>query len=225
MWDFERSARDGEYPLLLHVPYFDLYRMQVVKQADLILAMHWAGDAFTDDDKARAVAYYEPLTVRDSSLSACTQAVLAAEVGHLDLAAEYLAEAAMMDLRNTEHNAKDGLHIASLAGSWLAVVAGFGGMRDGAQRLLFRPQLPSGWHGLRFWVRWRGQRLMVDINARHVTYAVRGDTPVEITHCSRSKREELTVRPGKPVRRRWFAVKPTTPRPTQPPGREPRAAL
>ncbi len=225
VWDFERSARDGEYPLLLHVPYFDLYRTQVVKQADLLLAMHWAGDEFSAAEKARAVAYYEPLTVRDSSLSACTQAVLAAEVGHLDLAADYLAEAALMDLRDTEHNAKDGLHLASLAGAWLAVVAGFGGLRDSMERPLFRPQLPPGWGSLRFRVRWRGQRLHVDIDQRHVTYSVHGERPVEIRHCSRDRHEDLTVRPGKPVRRRWAAVKPSTPRPTQPPGREPRTVL
>jgi alpha,alpha-trehalose phosphorylase len=145
VWDFARSAEHDEYPLLLHVPYFDLYRSQVVKQADLMLAMHWAGDAFTQEQKARAVAYYEPLTVRDSSLSACTQAVLAADVGHLDLATDYLVEAALMDLRDTEHNSSDGVHIASLAGAWLAVVAGFGGMRDHGEQLAFRPQLPAGW--------------------------------------------------------------------------------
>jgi trehalose/maltose hydrolase-like predicted phosphorylase len=150
--------------------------------------------------------------------------VLAAEVGHLDLAADYLAEAAMMDLRDTEHNAQDGLHIASLAGAWLALVAGFGGLRDGAHRLRFRPQLPPGWTGLRFGVRWRGQRLLVEIDPKHVTYSVRGTDPVELTHCSRDKVDELTVRPGKSVRRRWAAVRPSTPRPTQPPGREPRPA-
>ena len=82
-WDFARTA-PAEYPLLLHYPYFDLYRKQVVKQADLVLALHTRGDAFTDEEKARDFAYYEALTVRDSSLSACTQAVIAAEVGHLE---------------------------------------------------------------------------------------------------------------------------------------------
>ena len=127
----------------------EIYRKQVVKQADLILAMHWFGDAFTLEDKARAFEYYEPITVRDSSLSACTQAVLAAEVGHLDLASEYLAEAAMMDLRDLEHNTRDGLHIASLAGTWLALVAGFGGMRDHNGVLSFQPQLAPGVDALR----------------------------------------------------------------------------
>src|SRR5262249_45749002 len=105
-------------PLLLHFSYFDLYRRQVVKQADLVLALHWRGDAFTDEEKARDFDYYEALTVRDSSLSASTQAVIAAEVGHLDLAYDYFGEAALMDLHDLEHNPRDGVHIASLAGPW-----------------------------------------------------------------------------------------------------------
>jgi alpha,alpha-trehalose phosphorylase len=223
VWDFEHSARKDEYPLLLHAPYFALYSRQVIKQADLMLAMHWAGEAFTQEDKARAFAYYEPLTVRDSSLSACTQAVLAAEVGHLDLAADYLAEAALMDLRDLEHNAKDGLHIASLAGGWLALVAGFGGMRDTAEHLLFRPQLPPGWQRLRFSVRPRGQRLHVDITRGRVEYSVDGDEAVRLTHCSGRRTDEVTVVPGKPVVRRWRPVRPLTRRPAQPPGRTPRS--
>src|SRR6185437_11639085 len=98
-WDFKNTDGD-HYPLLLHFPYFQLYRKQVVKQADLVLAMYMRPDAFTPEQKARNFAYYEPLTVRDSSLSACTQGVVAAEVGQLDLAHDYLAEAALMDLRD-----------------------------------------------------------------------------------------------------------------------------
>ncbi|WP_375492112.1 glycoside hydrolase family 65 protein [uncultured Jatrophihabitans sp.] len=224
VWDFENSAEADEYPLLLHAPYFDLYRSQVVKQADLLLAMHWAGGEFTPEQKAHAVAYYEPLTVRDSSLSACTQAVLAAEVGHLDLASDYLAEAALMDLTDTEHNSKDGLHIASLAGAWLAVVAGFGGMRDQGDRLMFRPQLPPGWKRLRFGVLFRGQQLHVDIGDGEVGYSVTGDEPVQLTHCNRNRRYEVTVHPGKTTKRKWSAVPPMTEPPHQPPGREPQKA-
>jgi alpha,alpha-trehalose phosphorylase len=221
VWDFERSAREHEYPLLLHAPYFELYPRQVVKQADLMLAMHWCGDAFTAEEKARAFAYYEPLTVRDSSLSACTQAVLAAEVGHLDLAADYLAEAALTDLRDVHNNARNGLHIASLAGGWLALVAGFGGMRTFSDRLLFRPQLPPGWHRLRFSVRPRHLRLHVEITPGKVEYTLDGDEPIMLVHCSGRREQEVVVHPGKPVSRRWRPVKPLTPRPSQPPGREP----
>ena len=100
-WDFAHTPPE-KYPLLLHYPYFDLYRKQVVKQADLVLAMHWRGDAFTPEEKLRNFVYYERRTVRDSSLSACTQAVLAAEVGHPELAHDYLREAALMDLHDLQ---------------------------------------------------------------------------------------------------------------------------
>src|SRR5262249_713530 len=102
IWDFANTP-DDHYPLLLHYPYFDLYRKQVVKQADLVLALHKRGDYFTAEEKARNFAYYEALTVRDSSLSAATQAVIAAEVGHLDLAYDYLGEAALVDLDDLHH--------------------------------------------------------------------------------------------------------------------------
>ena len=139
VWDFDRTSTD-QYPLMLHFPYFQLYRKQVVKQADLVLAMHLRSDAFTAEQKARNFGYYERLTVRDSSLSACTQAVMAAEVGYLDLAYDYFAEAALMDLEDLERNTRDGLHIASLAGSWIVAVAGFGGMRDHDGTLTFAPR-------------------------------------------------------------------------------------
>ena len=137
------TRRRTQYPLLLHYPYFDLYRKQVVKQADLVLALHARGDAFTDEEKARDFAYYEALTVRDSSLSACTQAVIAAEVGHLELAYDYFARGrAAWTCTTSQHNTRDGLHIASLAGAWIAAVAGFGGMRDHDGKLTFAPRLP-----------------------------------------------------------------------------------
>src|SRR5436190_23103580 len=140
VWDFHATTEE-QYPLLLHFPYFDLYRKQVVKQADLVLALHLCGDSFTAEEKARDFAYYERLTVRDSSLSACTQAVMAAEVGHLELAYDYLGEAALMDLDDLEHNTRDGVHVASLAGTWIALVVGLGGMRGHHGDLTFAPRL------------------------------------------------------------------------------------
>ena len=128
-WDFAGTTAQ-QYPLMLHFHYFDLYRRQVVKQADLVLAMQLRPDAFTDEQKARNFAYYERLTVRDSSLSAGSQAVIAAQVGHLALAHDYLGEAALLDLQDLEHNTRDGLHIASLAAVWTALVAGYGDMHQ-----------------------------------------------------------------------------------------------
>jgi alpha,alpha-trehalose phosphorylase len=219
LWDFERTAEQNGYPLLLHAPYFDIYRKQVVKQADLILAMHWRGDWFTREEKARAFAYYEPLTVRDSSLSACTQAVVAAEVGQLDLAEDYLAEAALMDLHNLEHNTGDGLHIASLAGSWLAIVAGFGGLRDHGGKLSLRPQLPPEWSALQFRLRWRDARIRVRVTEDQVEYELIDGPPegVEITDSG----ELVLLEKGSVLRRPTERAAPLTPRPAQPTGREP----
>ncbi|MCO5992099.1 glycoside hydrolase family 65 protein [Actinoallomurus rhizosphaericola] len=213
-WDFENTPPD-HYPLLLHYPYFDIYRKQVVKQADLVLALHLRGDAFTDDEKLRDFVYYEGLTVRDSSLSACTQAVMAAETGHLELAHDYIGEAALMDLRDLEHNTRDGLHIASLAGTWTALVAGLGGMRQYTARLTFAPRLPPGISRLAFRMRFRGRRLKVTIGHDEVVYELLGGEPLEIDHY------------GEPVRLDGGAVRvgvpplPSRPSPAQPPGREP----
>ena len=180
-WDFTNTPPDN-YPLLLHYPYFQLYRKQVVKQADVVLAMQMRGDAFTPEQKARNFAYYEALTVRDSSLSACTQAVLAAEVGQLDLAYDYLAEAAFMDLQDREHNTKDGLHIASLAGAWTALVGGFGGMRSASGILSFSPQLPPGIVGLSFRVRYRGRLVHVEIRSGVARYSLLSGDQLPIIH-------------------------------------------
>jgi alpha,alpha-trehalose phosphorylase len=213
-WDFKNTPED-HYPLLLHYPYFQLYRKQVVKQADLVLAMYFRPDAFTAEQKARNFAYYEPLTVRDSSLSACTQAVIAAEVGQLDLAHDYLAEAALMDLRDVEHNTADGVHMASLAGAWMALVAGFGGMRAGAGALMFSPRLPGGISQLRFRLRYRGRRLRVTITAERAKYELLDGDPLPVVH--HGKEFQLGHRASEhdipPVH--------SGPRPEQPPGRAP----
>ena len=220
-WDFE--AYKDKYPLMLYAPYFQLYRKQVVKQADLMLATYWCGDAFSPEQKARNFDYYERLTVRDSSLSACIQAVMAAEVGHLDLAYDYAFEAALIDMRNLHNNTGDGLHMASLGGAWTALVAGFGGLREHEGCLCFDPALPHGISQLVFSVRWHGARLKVDINSTEVTYTVHDglDASISLKHAG----ELLTVTPGHPVTRTLEKRQPLLPRPTQPPGREPLSAL
>jgi alpha,alpha-trehalose phosphorylase len=215
LWDFENTTPE-QYPLLLHFPYFQLYRKQVVKQADLVLALHLRGDAFSDEDKARNFAYYEPLTVRDSSLSACTQAVVAAEVGQLELAYDYLCESALIDLEDLQHNTQDGIHIASLAGTWIAAVAGFGGLRDHDGKLSFAPRLPQEITRLRFRVRYRGRGLLVDVASRQATYALISGDALEIDHHGQS----ASVEPDGPLTLE-IPPPPAHRRPTQPPGRAP----
>ncbi|KOV92899.1 glycosyl hydrolase [Streptomyces sp. NRRL B-3648] len=220
-WDFEATP-PGSYPLLLHYPYFDLYRKQVVKQADLVLAMMECPHLFSEDQKARNFAYYEAITVRDSSLSACCQAVLAAETGHLRLAYAYLGEAALMDLGDLEHNTRDGLHIASLAGTWIALVAGFGGLRryiggDGRpDRLAFAPRLPEALSRVAFSVLVRGRRLKVDIGPSRARYRLVEGEPLVVLHHG----EAMTLTTDEPLDR---PMPPPTalPEPQQPPGRRP----
>jgi alpha,alpha-trehalose phosphorylase len=214
-WDFDATPLE-KYPLLLHFPYFDLYRKQVVKQADLVLAMHLRGDAFTADEKYRNFAYYEPLTVRDSSLSACTQSVVAAEVGLLDLAYDYFAEAALMDLDDLEHNTRDGVHIASLAGAISAAVAGFGGVRDHSDRLTFMPRLPAALSRLRFRFTYRRRRMIVEVEHARARYTLVAGTEMEITHHGHT----ATVRPDEPLELE-IPPAPKRAQPQQPPGRQP----
>jgi alpha,alpha-trehalose phosphorylase len=213
-WDFDATGPD-DYPLLLHYPYFDLYRKQVVKQADLVLALFVCGDSFSAEEKARDFDYYEPLTVRDSSLSACTQAVIAAEVGHLELAYDYFAEAALMDLDDLEHNTSDGIHIASVAGTWIVAVAGFGGMRDHGGRLAFSPRLPGALTGLKFRIKYCGRHLHVAVDHAHATYRLIGGEPLEIQHHG----SPVTVS-SEPIELDIPSIK-KRPTPSQPPGRRP----
>lgn len=214
-WNFAgTSAR--HYPLLLHFPYFDLYRKQVVKQADLVLALHLRGDAFTAAEKARDFAYYEARTVRDSSLSACTQGVVAAEVGHTELAYDYLAESALTDLHDLHHNVRDGLHIASLAGGWIVVVAGFGGMRDHDGQLTFAPRLPGALPRISFRICYRGSHLAVEITQQQATYRLVDGPTLHTTHHG----EPITVTSGEPLTRPIPAT-PSVDAPRQPLGRAP----
>jgi len=216
VWNFAGTSAD-QYPLLLHFPYFDLYRKQVVKQADLVLAMHLRGDAFTDEEKSRNFTYYENLTVRDSSLSASTQAVIAAEVGHLGLARDYLAETALMDLDDFEHNTRDGLHLAALAGTWIALVSGFAGLRERAGTVGFAPRLPPGMTRLAISLLLRQRRLRIEITPDTTTYRLIDGEPLPVLHDGLPGSVSTDI----PLVRPTGKAPPSEP-PTQPFGREPR---
>ncbi len=199
-WDFEGTPPE-KYPLLLHYPYFEIYRKQVVKQADLVMALHLRGDAFTLEEKIANFAYYEARTTRDSSLSATQQAIVAAETGHLQLAYEYWAEAALTDLQNLHHNSGHGLHMASLAGGWSVAVAGFGGMRDHNGELTFGPRLPPTITRLRFRVVYRGRKLTVSVTPDKAIYRLVDGDPLDIRHHGRQvtvdhEDLELEIPPG-----------------------------
>ena len=192
-WDFSGTPPD-RYPLLLHYPYYLLYSSQVVKQADLVFALYLCGDSFDLDQKRRDFEYYEAITVRDSSLSACIQAIVGAEVGYLDRAYEYFRETALIDLHDTAGNTDAGVHLASLAGAWLVAVAGFGGMRDHGETLSFSPRLPQVLTRLAFGMHYRGRRFRVEITSNSARYELTTGHSLEIVHDGKP----IVLEPGLP---------------------------
>jgi trehalose/maltose hydrolase-like predicted phosphorylase len=204
---------------MMHAPYFQLYRRQVIKQADLVLAMHWCPEEFTAEQKARNVDYYERITTRDSSLSACTQSVMCAEVGHLELAHDYAWEAALVDLRDLHGNTRDGLHMASLAGAWSTIVEGFGGLRERGTALNLAPRLPEGLTRLRFRLRHSGLCLLVEADHETVRLSLRDGSDAQLRVLLYE--EPVVVTPGEPVERPVVPLKPLLPAPQQPPGYAP----
>ncbi|MCG8480684.1 MAG: glycoside hydrolase family 65 protein, partial [Spirochaetales bacterium] len=182
-WDFENTPRD-RYPLLLHYHPLVIYRHQVIKQADVVLALVLLGDEFSLEEKRRNFDYYDPLTTGDSSLSACMQSILAAEIGYEEKALEYFQYALLMDLANVAGNVVDGVHIASTGGVWMALTYGFGGMRSYHGRLSFDPRLPKSWESLRFAVRYRTSRIAVDLDHEAYRFILLDGPTTTLTICN-----------------------------------------
>jgi alpha,alpha-trehalose phosphorylase len=181
-WDF-RNAPADHYPLLLFYHPLNIYRKQVIKQADVILAMFLLGDVFSSETKKRNFDFYDPLTTGDSSLSSCVEAIIAAQIGDIDKAIRYGMAAMLMDLADVGGNVKDGCHIASMGGTWMMLTYGFGGMRDDDGTLSFWPRrAPEDNAILRFPVAYRGQLLEVEIGLEKVEYALREGERLVIRH-------------------------------------------
>ena len=214
-WDFAATPPD-QYPLLLHYPYYLLYSSQVVKQADLVFALYLCGDYFQLEQKRRDFLYYEAMTVRDSSLSASIQAIVAAEIGHFELAYNYLRETAFVDIWDLPGNTEDGLHLASLSGAWLAVVAGFGGLRDHDDILALNPRLPPQLTRLRFSLVYRGRHIRVDIGPEEARYELRSGGALRLHHHGMP----MTLEPARPQVHSYPTLEPPPPV-APPPGREP----
>ncbi|MGY1552023.1 glycoside hydrolase family 65 protein [Microbacterium sp. A588] len=188
IWDLEHTPKE-QHPLLLHFHPLVIYRFQVLKQADVVLALFLQGNHFTAEEKLADFQYYDPLTTGDSTLSAVVQAILAAEVGYQDLALEYFQQSLFVDLGDLHHNSSDGVHVASAGGVWTALVCGFGGMRDHAGELSFDPRLPAEWPSLSYPLQWQGTTLDVTLTREELRVAVRDGDPVSFT----VRGEECTV--------------------------------
>jgi alpha,alpha-trehalose phosphorylase len=181
-WDFRSTPRE-HYPLLLFYHPLNIYRKQVIKQADVVLAMFLLGDVFSPETKKRNFDFYDPLTTGDSSLSSCVEAIIAAQTGDIEKAIRYGMAALLMDLADVGGNVKDGCHIASMGGTWMMLTYGFGGMRDDDGTLSFWPRrAPEDNAILRFPVTYRGQMLEVEIGLDKVEYALREGECLVIRH-------------------------------------------
>jgi alpha,alpha-trehalose phosphorylase len=191
VWDFANTPND-HYPLLLNYHPLVIYRHQVIKQADVVLAMVLLGNEFSLEQKRRNFDYYDPLTTGDSSLSACVQSILAAEIGYEDKALEYFQYALLMDLADVAGNVVDGAHVASTGGVWMALTYGFGGMRDDDGQLSFDPRLPEPWGSLRFNIRFHDRQLVVDLSHERYAFEIREGEPLTI----HVRGEELHLVPG-----------------------------
>lgn len=192
-WDFAAHANDGA--LLLHQHPLTLYRHQVCKQADVVMALALAGDGLDAAAKRRSFDYYEAITTHDSTLSAAIHAIVADELGLRDKAARYFDECARVDLDDLHGNSSHGVHMAAMAGSWLALAWGCAGLRVIGGELHFAPTLPPGWRGYRFALCWRGRYLRVGVDARGVHYTLAEGDALSIRH----RGSVLTLQPAQPL--------------------------
>lgn len=180
LWDLENTP-DDKRPLLLHFHPLVIYRFQVLKQADVVLALFLQGHEFTAEEKRADFEYYDPITAGDSTLSSVVQSLMAAEVGYQEMAMNYFLSGLYVDLADLHSNTRDGVHIASTGGVWNALVYGFGGLRDHDGNLTFDPRLPKDWQSLGFQLRVRGSKLKVHLTRASITFKVVDGPPVELS--------------------------------------------
>jgi alpha,alpha-trehalose phosphorylase len=160
VWDFENTPKE-KYPLLLHYHPLTIYRYQVCKQADTVLAHFLLEDEQSLDTIRSSYDYYEKITTHDSSLSTCIFSIMASKVGYADKAYQYFTETARLDLDNTHGNTKDGLHLANMGGTWMAIVFGFAGVRIKETHLALAPTIPAAWDNYAFKIQFKGRTIEV----------------------------------------------------------------
>ena len=179
VWDLQATPED-KFPLLLNFHPLVIYRFQVIKQADVVLALFLRGSEFTLEQKRADFEYYDRITTGDSTLSSVVQSIIAAEVGHQDLAMQYFMAGLFVDLADLHSNTRDGVHIASAGGVWNALVHGFGGMRFEAGELTFDPRLPEAWPSLEFPLTVRGSRFMVRITKDQIAFTLQEGEELQV---------------------------------------------
>lgn len=179
VWDIANTPKEN-FPLLLHYHPMYIYRYQVCKQADTVLAHFIFEDAQDLETIRRSFAYYEKVTTHDSSLSTCIYSIVASKLGLKEKAYEYFGDSAKLDLYNTHHNTKDGIHTANMGGNYMAIVYGFGGFRLKESGIWFAPALPRQWSGYRFKLIYEGSHIQVEVGKNSCTFTLESGHPVEL---------------------------------------------
>lgn len=195
VWDFENTPAN-KYPLLLHYHPLVIYRHQVCKQADMVLALFLLCHLFDKDQKKRDFDYYEKVTTHDSSLSACIFSIVASDIGNHDKAYDYFIRTARMDLDDYQGNTNHGVHTANMAGSWMCIVNGFAGMRAQGDKLSFAPSLPVSWDRYSFKLYYRGCRVKVTISRDVTLYELLEGEVMTLLH----RGQEITLRKNEPYK-------------------------
>ncbi len=179
-WDIATIPKD-KYPLLLHYHPLHLYRHQICKQADTVLAHFILEDAQSRETIRHSFNYYEHITTHDSSLSRCIFSIVASRLGLKEKAFNYFGNSLNLDLLDLQRNTKDGLHIANMGGNYMAIVYGFGGFRLKEQGIFFEPWLPADWTGYQFRIRYRGSLISVGVSSGSCTFYLEYGEAVNMT--------------------------------------------
>lgn len=191
-WDLKNTPPE-KFPLLLNYHPLTLYRYQVLKQADTVLAHFLLEDEQALETMKNSYDYYEGITTHDSSLSSCVHSIMASKLGYHEKAYDYFNETARLDLDNTHGNTKDGLHMANMGGTWLGIVYGFAGLRLKESGLSFAPTLPAEWNSYEFRLQYQGRLLKIRKDREGASYTVLQGEGLAITHNG----ERLVLESGK----------------------------
>ncbi|QYJ68664.1 glycoside hydrolase family 65 protein [Flavobacterium litorale] len=182
--ELDRSQR----PINQKWSWDKILRSPYIKQADVLQGFYFFEDHFTKEQLEKHFDFYEPLTVHESSLSPCVHSIQAAVLGRMEQAYTFYLRTSRLDLDDYNKEVEEGLHITSMAGTWMSIVEGFGGMRVKDDTLHFEPKIPKQWEGYSFKINFRNQILKVAVHAAATKFTLEGD-------------KELTVFVnGKPVR-------------------------
>ncbi|MFV0223778.1 glycoside hydrolase family 65 protein [Empedobacter falsenii] len=157
-----------------------ILRSAYIKQADVLQSFYYFEDQFSREQLEKHFDFYEPLTVHESSLSPCVHSIQAAMLGRMEQAYTFYLRTSRLDLDDYNKEVHEGLHITSMAGTWMSIVEGFGGMRVKNDQLYFEPRLPEQWKGFSFKINFRNQILKVNVNKGETTFELEGTEPLEV---------------------------------------------